>query len=223
MPKTNAATSPTRFAIIDLETTGLHSGLDKIIEVGIVILEDGKFVDTYQSLVDPEVDIPPYIQQYTGITNNMVEDQPLIDEVIPEVVKFIDGCCLVAHNASFDSKFLNVEFQKQYNQSYNFLCTVLLSRRVFCKLASHSLPSLVEALDLPRGTSHRALSDAEMTAHLLSSIQNELRKYHNFTFSADNLARLQRIAPIDIRNKGIERAIGLLSTRYQRVTYEQHI
>ena len=205
MPKTNAATSPTRFAIIDLETTGLHSGLDKIIEVGIVILEDGKFVDTYQSLVDPEVDIPPYIQQYTGITNNMVEDQPLIDEVIPEVVKFIDGCCLVAHNASFDSKFLNVEFQKQYNQSYNFLCTVLLSRRVFCKLPSHSLPSLVEALDLPRGTSHRALSDAEMTAHLLIKHPERVTSSrHNFTVSADNLARLERIAPIDIRKKGIE-------------------
>ena len=206
-----------KFAIIDIETTGLKPGYDRIIEVGVVIVKGGNIVDRFQSLINPQMMISSWIEEHTGITNKMVQGQPLIEEVMPELFAFIYGSCLVAHNANFDSGFLNFEFKKHLNASFPFACTLLLSRRVFPNLSSYKLESLVEELGLQKGRSHRALSDAEMTAHLFMKILEKLSKNTQLSFSAENLLKLQKIQPARVRKNGLQKIANHINKEYSGV------
>ncbi|MFN4121046.1 PolC-type DNA polymerase III [Acidovorax sp.] len=165
-------------AVIDFETTGISPGQGaRATEVAIVLLDNGQVVDRFQSLMKTGAWIPPFITHLTGITNAMVADAPDAAEVMQEAARFVGDAPMVAHNASFDSKFWQAELALAGQPAaHPFACTVLLSRRLYPQAPSHKLGTLVDYHGLPRtGQAHRALADAEMAAALLARMQNDLR------------------------------------------------
>ena len=169
----------TRIAVIDFETTGLSPAMgDRATEVAIVLLEQGRVVDRYQSLMNAGVRIPSFITQLTGITNAMLADAPSAAQAMAEASRFVGDTPLVAHNAAFDRKFWQAELARiDLPATQHFVCTLLLSRRLYPQAPNHKLGSLVDYHRLPRtGQAHRALADAEMAAHLLGQIQHDLRQ-----------------------------------------------
>ena len=165
-------------AVIDFETTGISPGQGaRATEVAIVLLEGGVVVDRFQSLMKTGAWIPPFITQLTGITNAMVNAAPDAAGVMQESARFVGNAPMVAHNASFDSKFWQAELALAgLPAPQPFACTVLLSRRLYPQAPSHKLGTLVDYHGLPRtGQAHRALADAEMAAALLARMQHDLR------------------------------------------------
>ena len=174
----SASSSSRTIAVIDFETTGMTPAQGaRATEIAIVLLQDGQVVDKFQSLMRTGVYIPSFITQLTGITNAMVADAPDAEYVMREAARFVNNAPMVAHNASFDSKFWCAEMQHAgLAATHPFACTVLLSRRMYPEARSHSLGSIVDHLGLPRaGRAHRALADAEMAASLLARIQQDLQ------------------------------------------------
>ena len=185
-------------AVIDFETTGISPGCgDRATEVAIVLLENGCVVDRFQSLMNAGVRIPAFITQLTGITNAMLASAPDAAQVMGEASRFVGAAPLVAHNAAFDRRFWQAELARAgLAAPQPFICTLLLSRRLYPQAPNHKLGSLVDYHRLPRtGQAHRALADAEMAAGLLGQIQHDLRTRHG-VHQPDNalLMALQRCA-----------------------------
>ncbi len=172
----------TTIAVIDFETTGMSPDLgDRPTEVAIVLTDNGRVVDTYQSLMNPGVWVSGFITQLTGITNAMVQAAPPVAQVMAEAARFVGNCPLVAHNAAFDRKFWQAELRGLgVPAAQPFACTVLLSRRLLPNAPNHQLGTLARHLRLPTtGRAHRALADAEVTTELLHHLQTLLRTQHH--------------------------------------------
>ena len=164
-------------AVIDFETTGISPACgDRATEIAIVLVENGKVVDRFQSLMNTGVRIPAFITQLTGITNAMVAAAPAAAQVMAEASRFVGAAPLVAHNAAFDRRFWQAESALAgLAAPQPFICTLLLSRRLYPQAPSHKLGSLVDYHCLPRtGQAHRALADAEMAGELLGQIGRDL-------------------------------------------------
>ncbi|MDX1665575.1 MAG: exonuclease domain-containing protein [Saprospiraceae bacterium] len=160
-----------RYAIIDLETTGGKASRNKITEIGIVLHDGEKIIDTFETLVNPECYIPYGITQLTGISQEMVADAPKFYEVARKVVEMTEGAIFVAHNVRFDYSFLREEFARLgYTYTRKQLCTVRLSRKVFPGLRSYSLDNLIREFDLQINNRHRAMGDALATTQLFERI-----------------------------------------------------
>jgi DNA polymerase-3 subunit epsilon len=157
------------FIVLDFETSGLspyHGG--RAIEIGAVLIENYMIVDRFQSLMDPGFRISPFIESYTGITNEMIASAPPCEEVMEKFAEFIGAHPLVAHNASFDRKFLDTELGYINRARQNRMaCSMLAARRIFPEAPNHKLGTLVRYCGIyHEGIFHRALADAEMTGHL---------------------------------------------------------
>ena len=164
--------------VLDFETSGLSPKYgDRPIEIGAVLIEEGYITDRFQRLMNPGFRIPSFIEHYTGITNAMVRTAPGCTEVMEEFADFLGDRNLVAHNASFDRKFLDAEFEAiDRNYAGTFACSVLVSRRLYQDAGSHSLGNLVAFKNIPNdGVFHRALADAEMTARLWLLMVSDLQ------------------------------------------------
>lgn len=185
-------------AVIDFETTGMSPEVGaRPTEVAIVLTENGRVVDRFQSLMNAGVTIPPFIVQLTGITNAMVRSAPPADQVMADAARFVGTTPLVAHNASFDRKVWQTELARlDLPADHPFACTVLLSRRLYPHAPNHKLGTLAQYLDLPStGRAHRALADAEMTAELLRHMLGVLRRDHSLHAPSHHLlTRLQQCA-----------------------------
>jgi len=166
------------YAVIDFETTGLSPAHGaRPTEIAVVRVRSGQIVDRFQSLMNPGVPIPWDIQQFTGITDAMVRRAPPVRVVMAEAVRFAGGDPIVAHNAAFDRKFWEHEASRLGGGASPFLCSLLLARRLVPGVANYKLATLVRALELPSaGRYHRALADAECTAHLFIRLQDEVRR-----------------------------------------------
>jgi DNA polymerase-3 subunit epsilon len=152
---------PIRFAVVDLETTGMTATADRITEVGIINVVDGLVVDEWSTLVDPECSIPAEIQALTGITNAMVRDAPTFSAIADEVRRRLENAVFVAHNARFDYGFIKNEFRRLGEGfTADVLCTVRLSRRLYPEYNRHGLDQLRERHQLSMDGRHRALGDA---------------------------------------------------------------
>jgi DNA polymerase-3 subunit epsilon len=168
-------------AVIDFETTGLSPALgDRATEVAIVLVQGGRVVDRFQSLMNAGVRIPSFITQLTGITNAMLDAAPDAAQVMADASRFVGSAPMVAHNAAFDRKFWVAELQRlDLPAPQPYACTLLVSRRLYPQAPNHKLGSLVDFHRLPRaGAAHRALADAEMAAALLGQIQRDLQTRH---------------------------------------------
>lgn len=192
-----------RIAVIDFETTGLSPAMgDRATEVAIVLLEAGRVVDRFQSLMNAGVPIPAFITSLTGISNAMVAAAPDAASVMREASRFVGDAPMVAHNASFDRKFWHDELTRAgVLPAQPFACTMLVSRRLYPQAPSHKLGVLVDYHRLPKtGRAHRALADAEMAAALLSQIQHDLRTQHRVARPDHGLLMaLQRCAKPAVR------------------------
>lgn len=170
-----------QLVVFDFETTGLSPDMgDRSIEIGAVLIEGGKITDRFQQLMNPGMRIPLFIENLTGITNAMIKESRRNAEVMSDFYDFIGGHNLVAHNASFDERFLRAEFRriKKYCSS-GIACSLLAARRIFQHAPNHQLATLAQYKNLPsEGIYHRALADAEVTAHLWISLLAELREQH---------------------------------------------
>jgi DNA polymerase-3 subunit alpha (Gram-positive type) len=157
------------FCIIDLETTGGNHKYDKIIEVGLVKVVDLEIVDELSFLVKPEINIPDFIQKLTSITPDKLVDAPIIDDVIEDVLKFIENSILVAHNSSFDVPFLNSVLHRlgKPKLENRVLCTNLMSKYLIPNILNSNLNYMSRIFGIDHNKAHRALEDAMATSHLL--------------------------------------------------------
>ena len=184
--------------VIDFETTGLSPGYgDRTIEVGAVLISNCQIVDRFQSLMNPEMRISSFIEDYTGITNRMLSTAPSIREVMHKLKTFLAHHHLVAHNASFDSRFLDAELYRINHKRINeFACSLLTSRRLYPEAPNHKLETLVRYKNLSTdGVHHRALADAEMTAHLWIGMIEEIKNSYGLqTVPFDLMQKLGKVS-----------------------------
>ncbi|MBR7553229.1 helicase C-terminal domain-containing protein [Allobacillus sp. GCM10007491] len=162
-----------RFVSVDLETTGnsVKNG-DEIIEIGIVVIEDGKIIDEYESNIKPNGSIPPFVSQLTGISESDLVDAPTFKEVIPKILPFFDDCFFIAHPVHFDYEFLNQSLVKAGHSpiACAVIDTVELSRVFFPSAPGYRLQDLTNYLNIKHFKPHRALSDAYVTALIFLEI-----------------------------------------------------
>ncbi len=152
------------FVIIDLETTGLNSSSDKIIEIGAVRLRRGVIDGEFSTLINPCCPVPELISDLTGINTAMVQNAPKINEIIAELIGFIGDAQIVAHNAEFDRSFL-INYLANDDQ---WLDSIILAQIAYPQMGSYSLGHLVQQLNIPLEAAHRAVDDARATAVLTS-------------------------------------------------------
>ena len=164
------------FCVFDIETTGLSLQRDKITEIGAVIVKNGEVIKTYDSFVNPHMEIPENIVELTHITNEMVADARDISEVLPEFFEFVGDRILVAHNASFDTGFVRKASEDcGLSFGYTYLDTLALSKFVNPDLKKHKLDILAEYYNLGDFNHHRACDDSEMLAYILSAMFEKLK------------------------------------------------
>lgn len=185
--------------MLDFETTGLTPVQgDRITEVAALRIVGGRVVDRYVSLVNCGVRIPAFITGLTGITQAMVDSAPPASQVVPQLLDFIGGDALSAHNASFDEKFLRAEAARLdlAPRHAALVCSLKLSRRVFPQLGSYKLGQLSGALGIPfRSAAHRAEADAEVAAQVLIHIGQHLRSSYGIAqVDTDLLMSVNKLA-----------------------------
>ncbi len=155
------------YAIVDIETTGGSPKVEKITEIAVYIHNGTKVVDSFESLINPEKYIPPYITRITGITNEMVGSAPKFYEIARKIVEITQGNIFVAHNVDFDYKFIREEFKRLgYDFRRKKLCTVKLSRKLIPGQKTYSLGRLCENIGIEIENRHRAAGDALATVQL---------------------------------------------------------
>ncbi len=165
-------------AFVDLETTGASAVKDRITEIGVVLV-DADGVREWSRLINPQARIPGFIEQLTGISNEMVSDAPLFAEVADELRELLRNRLFIAHNARFDYGFLKNEFQRLgMNFQANVLCTVKLSRRLFPEFHQHNLDSLIARHQFSVGRRHRALADAQVLHQFWAMIGGRFSAEH---------------------------------------------
>ncbi len=188
--------------VLDFETTGLSpNNGDRAIEIGAVRIENGVITDKYQALMNPGFRISGFIESYTGISNRMLSGAPACGQVMSEFADFIGDDNLLAHNAAFDKKFLDAELSKvscEYNGE--FICSLLVSRRINLDAPNHKLGTLVNYKNIPSdGAFHRALYDAEMTAKLWLSMVDDINQKISHDFVPFSLIqKLSKTAKKDV-------------------------
>jgi DNA polymerase III subunit epsilon len=173
----DAAIRSLQYAIVDVETTGGSCGSGhRVTEIAAVrVRGDGAVVDEFRTLVNPERPIPPYITALTNISWDMVRDAPRFSEIAPQVGRVLAGAVFVAHNASFDWRFVGAEFDRAGGSLTGTpLCTVRLARKLVPELRSRSLDSLTYFFNIPVEGRHRAWGDAVATAELFRRLLERL-------------------------------------------------
>ncbi len=181
----------TRFAIVDIETTGNHAAHHGITEIAILVHDTRQVVDTFQTLINPESPINPYVARLTGITDEMVRGAPRFHEVARTIWELTEDAVFVAHSVHFDYSFIHSAF-KSLGADFRRkkLCTVRLSRKIFPGYPSYGLGNICAALGIAIKDRHRAMGDAEATAKLFElCLQNDR---HNVI--AQSLKRTSREA-----------------------------
>ncbi len=165
MKKENKIDNKNIFVAIDVETTGLSPITNELIEVSAIKYDGNKRIDTFSTLIKPKVRIPYYITNITGITNDMVEEAPEVEEVMPELIDFVGDLPIVAHNANFDYKFI----QNYSNNSFTknkVIDTVPIGRRLYPELPNHKLGTIAKHIGITEDGFHRAEFDCECCAKI---------------------------------------------------------
>ncbi len=172
--------------VLDVETTGLNTSTDEIIEIGAVRIENGKEVAEFSQLINPGNPLPDKIVEITGITTAMLRDMPKLEDVAPEFARFIDGAVLAAHNASFDMAFIKrmlaligLEFE------FPVIDTLALARNLYPQSKNHKLGTLCKLLDISLANAHRAVHDARATGLMLLKSLEKLQERRQLIMLSD--------------------------------------
>lgn len=181
-----------RYVVVDVETTGGTNSSHRMIELGYCVIEDGEIVRRYSSLINPHSEIPDFIAVMTGITQDMVVDAPEEDDVLPNLLRELreEGTVFVGHNVGFDWGFVAKAFTRHGEDVPDIprLCTCRLSRRISSGLQKHDLGSVATYYGVAIEARHRALGDAEATAHALITMIGRARDEHEAQTLEDLLA-----------------------------------
>ncbi len=173
----NRELNATEFVVFDLETTGAKAPPCRITEIGAYRVQNGQVTEEFQTLVNPETQIPRFISELTGITDEMVKDAPLFADIADDFLSFIGDSILVAHNSGFDMRFLNFEIGRvfgDYRMANPCLCTVQLSRKLLPNILNHKLKTVAEHYSIDLVNHHRASADAFATAHIFVNLLSKL-------------------------------------------------
>ena len=182
------------YAIIDIETTGGSARMERITEIAIYLHDGNQITDEFVSLVNPERNIPYFITNLTGITNEMVENAPRFYEIAKKIVEMTEGRTFVAHNARFDYSFIKQEFKSLgFNFKRNILDTVALSRKLLPGHKSYSLGNICADLRISINGRHRAAGDALATTKLLELL---MEKDRELTENKPSLLKNTRVAKL---------------------------
>jgi DNA polymerase III epsilon subunit family exonuclease len=179
------------FIVLDLETTGASPTTGcAITEIGAIAIRGGEILEEFSSFVNPQVTLPEYIVNLTGITDEMLIDAPLINEVFPDFIEFIDRhehVHLVAHNAPFDIGFLKAAAEQLSHiwPKYEVIDTVKLARRVIerSEIENYKLGTLSQFFNTKALPNHRALDDVKTTVEVLHRLIERLSGYEVFTIA----------------------------------------
>ena len=191
------------YVILDLETTGATPLRDRITEIALIRYEGGIEVARWETLVNPEQPIPPFIQQLTGIDNDMVATAPLFREVADTLLTYLEGAVLCAHNVRFDHGFLKAEYKRLgMTLRQRVLCTVKISRLLYLGFPSHGLDAIMRRHGITTIARHRAMGDVETVAAFLQIAENEL-----------GAARVKERLPSSCKRQHCPRILMLPSSR----------
>ncbi|SDH48378.1 DNA polymerase III subunit alpha [Desulfosporosinus hippei] len=167
----------TTYCVLDLETTGFSAVTEKITEIGIMKLQDGKVIDEFSCFVNPEKPIPARVVEVTNITDDMVKDADTIDQVFPKLLEFIEGSVLVAHNAEFDMGFLKHNARVLgYGFDYTYLDTLSLAKELFPDFKTYKLGRIAKNLGFKVEVAHRALDDVDTTVKVFKVMLEKLKQ-----------------------------------------------
>lgn len=162
-------------AILDVETTGATASYDRIIEIGLLRIENGKVVKKLDTLLNPEVPLSSFIEGLTGIAGRDLESAPLFSDIRNDIVEMLEGCVFVAHNARFDYSFIRQELRRiGIPYSAKQLCTVKLSRLLFPSFSHHNLDSIIERFEIECKRRHRAYDDAFVLWEFLNKLKDSI-------------------------------------------------
>ncbi len=192
----------TTFVVVDLETTGLHAGLDSIVEIAAVKVVNGVIVDEWDTMVNPGVFLPQETTQITGITTEMVQDSPSFGDVVEQYLDFIGtDAVFVAHNVDFDREFMNKQLEKIQRPTMPnpYLCTFKLAKLVHPNLSKYGLGSLCTTFGVDLPQAHRALHDARATAQLFIKFMKVLQN--------GGLKQLKDVPHIQNLPKSVDKAV----------------
>lgn len=190
---------PCDYTVIDVETTGLDPSYDEIIEIGAIKVRNNEINSQFSSLVKPSRPIDEFIENLTGITNEMLKNAPSIKEVLPQFIDFINDDILLGHNIHFDINFLydNLDFYLDYKLSNNFIDLMRLTRKVYPNLENHKLVTIAEFLNINIENHHRSLADC-LTTH--KCYQVLARQFNYDSKLLKSLWRTHISKSLDLRN-----------------------
>jgi DNA polymerase-3 subunit epsilon len=166
---------PKRIAFVDTETTGLSPLRDRIIEIGIVVVENNAVVKTYESLINPHMYVSPMIEELTGIRKSEVDTAPCFEDIKSDLFDILEDCVFVAHNVRFDYAFLKNEFARfDVHFAPKHFCTAKLSRMLFPSESRHNLDSIIERFNFVCKRRHRAFDDAFVLWQFYEKLQEKI-------------------------------------------------
>lgn len=168
------------YVVFDLETTGINPNLDAIIEISAVKVRNRQVVDSFSSLVNPKRPIPFYATQVNGITDEMVEEEPVLKEVLPRFLDFIGEDVLVGHNIhTFDMLFLYKAAEVLFEGTItnNYIDTLQMARQCLPQLSHHKLVDIASYYHINTEGAHRALNDCIMNQKCLEQMAEEWMKH----------------------------------------------
>jgi len=174
------------FVVLDVEAVTVRSQPAKIIELGAYRLKAGAIIDEFETLINPEVPLPRFIANLTGISDEMLKHAPLFSEIVSSWLDFAGDAVLVAHNSDFDLRLLNREIGRcfpGYRMRNGELCTVDLARRLMRNLDGHNLDALADHFGFEISRRHRAAGDAFATARLFMQLLNQLESHGMHTLA----------------------------------------
>ena len=213
------------FVVFDIETTGLNSHTNEIIEIGAVKIKAGRIVDRYSQLINPGRPIPYHITEITSITDEQVANEPKIDEVIGKFVDFIGDAVLVAHNAPFDMGFIKRDIKKYLNIDYqcSVIDTLQMARDLFPDLKKYGLGDLNKTLGLALEKHHRAVDDSQATANMFIIF---LEKYKEK--GLEYIKNINTGFEVNVRKQSLKNIMVLVKTQaglknMYRLVSEAHI
>lgn len=212
--------SSREYVVLDIETTGfspMKGG--RIIEIGAVKLVDGEIVDVFSTFVNPELKIPKKITELTSITNEMVQDAPVIGKVLLDFKNFLGKSVVVAHNAPFDwDRFLVDAFSKVGVKVTNKVVdTKELSKITFTEKKKHNLKDMCSYLDIEMSNHHRAIDDAKMTAQAFLRFLEMYKDYIPTIVAEEDDVKVEETAKIDVKRVSYWEKANTKRILYQRL------
>lgn len=161
------------YIVLDFETTGLSYINNSILEIGAIKVENNKIKETFNTLINPKIIIPPFISNKINITNEMVKDSPFIEDIFKDFINFLGDLPLVIHNTNFDMKFLIQNARiLDFNIKNSALDTIQLTKQLFPDLKRYNLAFLCKHFNIENKNPHRAISDALVTYELYKILYN---------------------------------------------------